>query len=118
MRIRKILMLLIFTLSILIVNLQHSNQKPPLFDKNSTNNIVILVDHIEGIHEELVVKEPTNLSDTTVIYDNYRDMIPILSVIIVLLTKVFKSEIQSFRTFKIKGLYGILLRDRKRLLRN
>ena len=105
MRLKKILMLFIFIFSLMMTNLFNSHNKPPLLENRATQNIVILAENNSNPQEII----PLDLSSG----DNHNFIEIVLTVLTIYVVKE-----KFFRYRKERGLAGIILWDKKRVLRN
>ena len=116
MRLKKILMLFIFIFSLMMTNLFNSHNKPPLLENRATQNIVILAENNSNPQEII----PLDLSgdNHNFIVDYYKDMIPLLIEMVLTVLTIYVVKEKFFRYRKERGLAGIILWDKKRVLRN
>ncbi len=118
MKIKRLYLLLIFLFSILITNLHYSDSRPPLVDKNTTRNLIILADNLEKPSENLI---PLDMSDTDhsfVVSDNYKDIVPIFLGLILSVLQLLRGSNRYILLKRVRGLYGIVFWDRKRIMLN
>lgn len=118
MKIKRVYLLLIFIFSILMTNLHYSDLKPPLVDKSTTNNILILADNVESVHENLIAVDLPDYDHSFITSDNYKDFIPIFVTVALVMVQLLKEEIKIPKISVTRGLYGIIFWDKKRILRN
>ena len=112
MRLKKILMLFIFIFSLMMTNLFNSHNKPPLLE-----NIVILAENNSNPQE--IIPLDLSLGDNhNFIVDYYKDMIPLLIEMVLTVLTIYVVKEKFFRYRKERGLAGIILWDKKRVLRN
>lgn len=117
MRIKKFLLLLCFIVSLVVTNLFNSYNKPPLFEHKHNQNIIILAD-INSNFQEIIPVDFSTDDNAKYIIDYSKDVIPILITSIIIAAIIYLKERAFFRYREEKGLYGIILWDKKRVLRN
>ena len=118
MRIRKIFLLLIFIFSLLIANLHYSKFSPPLLDKSVAKNLIILSEVKEEINASAISFELSSDNSSYITSNNYKDILPIFTLILLINLKVLKIEPCFYKLRKYWGLYSILFWDKRRVLRN
>lgn len=118
MKIRRLYLLLIFIFSILITNLHYSGSKPPLIDKVTSRNLVILADHIEGGNENLIPPDMSDYDHSFVTNDNYKSFITVFMILTVAVSQLLKRANICYKIDRIRGLYGIVFWDKKRIMLN
>ena len=118
MRIKKIVMLLIFILSLLATNLHYSKFSPPLLDKTTTKNLIILSEVKEEINASAISFELFSDNNSYITSNNYKDILPIFTLILLMNLRVLKIEPCFYKLRKYWGLYSILFWDKRRVLRN
>ena len=108
MRLKKILMLFIFIFSLMMTN---------LFNSHNKQNIVILAENNSNPQE--IIPLDLSLGDNhNFIVDYYKDMIPLLIEMVLTVLTIYVVKEKFFRYRKERGLAGIILWDKKRVLRN
>lgn len=118
MRVRRLYLLLLFVFSILITNLHYSDLKPPLVDKSTTKNLIILADNVERGGENLIPLDLSENDHSFVMSDGHKSFIPLLVFVTLVALKVEIKVTRYFKLERIRGLYGIVLWDKKRLMLN
>ncbi len=117
MRLKKILMLFIFIFSLMMTNLFNSHNKPPLLEHRATQNIVILAENNSN-PQEIIPLDLSSGDNHNFIVDYYKDMIPLLIEMVLAILTIYVVKEKFFRYRKERGLAGIILWDKKRVLRN
>lgn len=117
MRVKKILLLIIFIFSLMMTNLFYSHSKPPLLESKTTQNIIILADNNSN-PQEIISLDLTSGDNNKFIVDYYKDVIPLLIEVLLTIATIYLVKEKFFRYRKERGLTGIILWDRKRVLRN
>ena len=117
MRFKKVSLLLVFIFSIMMTNLFYSHNKPPLLEYKNNQNIIILADNNSNPQEIISLDFSTN-DNSNFIVDYSKNMIPELIGVIstTIMVYLVKEKFYSYR--EVRGLTGIILWDRNRVLRN
>lgn len=116
MKLKKVSLLLIFIFSIVLTNIFYSRNLPPLFEHRNNQNIIILADTASNSPE--IVPFEISINDNTHIVEQLRDVIPNFIGVVSIVMMSIKNEKKSFSFKKERGLTGIIIWDRKRVLLN
>lgn len=117
MRIKRTYLLLIFVFSLFMTNVYYSQSKPPLLEVKNSQNIVILAEKNSNPQEILPLdlsKTDIHLVGTELQRDCVVEILTLLGV--VLSIPIFKEKV--LKAWEPRGFIGIVLWDRKRVLRN
>lgn len=116
MRLKKVFLLLIFIFSIVLTNVFYSRSLPPLFEHRNSQNIIILAETASNSPE--IVPFEISINENTHIVEQLKDVIPNFFGIVSIVILNIKNKKKSFNFKKERGLTGIIIWDRKRVLLN
>lgn len=117
MRLKKVSLLFAFIFSIMMTSLFYSHSKPPLLEYKNNQNIIILADSNSNPQEIISLDFSTN-DNSNFIVECYKDMIPEFIGVISTTVLLYLVKKKKFKYREIRGLTGIILWDRNRVLRN
>lgn len=118
MRLKRVSLLFVFIFSIMMTNLFYSHSKPPLLEYKNNHNIIILADNNNSNPQEIIALDFSTNDNGNFIVDYYKDMIPEFIGVISTVVLFYLVKEKFFKYREVRGLTGIILWDRNRVLRN